>query len=216
MTDTLGQIPTSADIMATPEFPAQGTLTIEERAREITEQAGHVRNRTSLVGGDAAEIQHDAFRIQLDTRTAALAREDPSHLLAQLSEMGFAWRDIARMVGVSVPALRRWRGGELPNGENRRGIAQLLAFAQIARDDHLVFEPASWMEVPIVGDAPTTPADLYAAGHLDVVFDFAARQCSPEAALDAGDPVWRTKYLSDWEVGTAEDGQPYVRPKPGR
>jgi hypothetical protein len=216
MTDTLGQSPASAEVIPAQEFPAQGTMTIDERARDLAERAGHIRNHSSLVNGDAADIQHDAFRIQLDTRTAHLARQDPAELLDQLSGSGFAWRDIARMVGVSVPALRRWRAGELPNGDNRRGIAQLLAFAEIIRDDHLVFEPASWMEVPIVGGAPTTPIDLYAAGHLDGVFDLAAGQCSPEAALDTADQGWREKYRSDWEIDTAEDGQPYIRPKPGR
>ncbi len=68
----------------------------------------------------------------------------------------------------------------------------------------------------MVGGAPTTPVDLYAAGHLDVLFDLAAGQRSPEAAMDAADPRWRDKYRSDWEVGTAEDGQPYIRLKPGR
>ncbi|MDQ6840194.1 MAG: helix-turn-helix domain-containing protein [Actinomycetota bacterium] len=215
MTDKLAQSPTS-QVVPAPEFPAPGTMTIEERAQDLAERAGHVGNQTSLVGGDAAGLQHDAFRIQLDTRTARLVKQHPSELLDQLSELGFAWRDVARMVGVSVPALRRWRGGELPNGENRRAIAQLLAFAHIIRDDHLVFEPASWMEVPIIGAAPITPVDLYAAGHLDVVFDLAAEQCSPEEALDATNPGWRETYRSDWEVGMAEDGQPYIRPKPGR
>ena len=217
MSETLGQNPISAEVLRAPEDPfGPGTMTIDERASDIAERAGHVRNQSSLVSMDAAEVQHDAFRIQLDARPARGARQDPAELLNQLSELGFAWRDIARMVGVSVPALRRWRNGELPSGENRRRIAQLLAFAEIIRDDHLVFEPASWMEVPIVGDAPTTPIELYAAGHLDVMFDLAADQCSPEAALDAAIPDWRERYRSDWEVGTAEDGQPFIRPNPGR
>ncbi len=100
MTDTLSQSPTSADVVPVPEFPAQGTMTIDERARDLAERAGHIRNRSSLVNGDAAEIQHDAFRIQLDTLTAHLARQDPPELLDQLSGLGFAWRDIARMRSV--------------------------------------------------------------------------------------------------------------------
>ena len=99
----------------------------------------------------------------------------------------------------------------MPTGENRRAIAQLLAFVQIIADE--VFEPASWMEVPISGDAPTTSIDLYAAGQLNVVFDLATGNYSPEAALDIAEPGWRERYRSEWEVGTAEDGQPYIRPK---
>lgn len=216
MTETLAQSPTSAAVGPATELLAQGTMTIEERAHDLAEQAGHLRNTTTVANADAAAYQHEAFRIQLDTRTSQLVKQDPAALLDQLSDLGFAWRDIARMVGVSVPALRRWRTGERPTGDNRRAIARLLAFALIIRDDHLVFEPASWMEVPIVGGAPTTPIDLYAVGHLDVVYDLAAEQCSPEAVLDTAEPGWREKYRSDWKVGTAEDGQPYIRPKTGR
>lgn len=183
---------------ADPFIPdPQGTMTMEERAREVAERAGYLRNLTSLVDGEATTVHHDAFRILLDTRTSRLAKQDPSTLLDQLAGQGFAWRDIARMIGVSIPALRRWRARELPSGEHRRAIAQLLAFSQIIRDDHLVFEPASWMEVPIVRDAPTTPVDLYAAGRLDIVYDLAAEHCTPEAALDISEPSWRDKYRSD-------------------
>lgn len=213
MTDTLSQSPTSAEAAAPSDVPASRTLTIEERVREIAARAGQVRSSISLVNTDAAELQHEAIHVQLDIRTAHLARQEPATLLEQLSDMGFAWRDIARMVGVSVPALRRWRAGDLPSGEHRRRIAQLLAFAETIRDEHMIFEPASWMEIPISGQAQTTPIDLYAADHLDTVFDLASEHCTPEEALDQAEPGWRDKHRSDWEVGTADDGQPYIRLK---
>ena len=185
-----------------------------------TDKAGrryaHVRNTTTVIGDDATAIQHEAFRIQLDARTSQLVKQDPAVLLDELSEMGFAWRDIARMLGVSVPALRGWRKGDRPSGENRRLIAQLLSFAQIIRDDHLVFEPASWMEVPLVRDVPVTATDLYETGDLEIIHDLAADKTSPEAALDATRPDWREQYRSDWEVATTEDGERFIRPKTGR
>jgi hypothetical protein len=213
MTDARSQSPTSAEAVAQSEVPTLKTLTIDERIRDIAARAGHLRYSTSMVNSDAAELQHEAVHIQLDIRTAHLAQQEPATLLEQLSDMGFAWRDIARMVGVSVPALRRWRTGELPSGQHRRGVAQLLAFAETIRDELVIFEPASWMEVPISGEAPTTPIDLYAAGQLDTVFDLASEHCTPEEALDQAEPGWRDKYRSDWEVDTAEDGQPYIRLK---
>src|ERR1700728_1586662 len=211
MTDTLSQSPTSPEAVAESEMPTSKTLTIEERIGEIAARAGQVRSVSSLVNSDAAEIQHEAVHLQLDILTGRLTQQGPATLLEQLSDMGFAWRDIARMVGVSVPALRRWRAGELPSREHRRGIAQLLAFAETIRDDHMIFEPASWMEVPIRGDAPTTPCDVFAAGYLDTIFDLASEHCTPEEALDQAEPGWREKSRSDWEVGTAEDGEPYIR-----
>lgn len=203
--------------IATPTpFPGTETKTIEEMGKDLADEAGHINNRASIISDDAVSVQLRAFAIQLDERTARLAKKDPAELLNDLSGMGFAWRDIARMVGVTVPAVRRWRNGEIPSGENRRQIAQLLAFSQIIRDDHFVFEPASWMEIRIVGAAPLTPIDLYEAGNLNVVYKLAADKITPEAALDEIDPQWRERYRSDWEVATADDGERYIRLKTER
>jgi len=167
----------SADVTRTPGLELPQTMTIEERARELTEQAGFLRNRIALVTDDAAVTHLRSFRLQLDTRTGRLTKRDPVQMLDEVAGLGFPWRDIARMIGVSVPALRRWRHGERPSGENRRAIAQLLAFAQIITDQ--VFDPASWMEVPISSEAPTTPIDLYAASHFDIIFELATGACTP-------------------------------------
>ncbi len=215
MTDTLRseQTATIGEVVAAPDRLSPGTQTISELYRNIAERAGHVRNQTNLVGDDAAEIQRDAFGAELDARTYDLARQNPPTVLLELlSELGFAWRDIARMVGVSVPALRRWRNGERPTGDNQRAIAQVLAFARIIQEEHLpLHEIASWMEVPITREAPVTPIDLYASGHLSVVHDLAAGHRTSDAALDEVAPGWRERYRTAWEVSTADDGQPYIR-----
>lgn len=206
----------TGEAVSAPEKLAPVTPTIEDRARAVAESAGYVRNATKLTNEDATVIQHEAFEIELEAKTAKLAKQDPCVLLEELSEMGFAWRQIAEMLGVSVPALRKWRSGDRPTGENRRQVSQLLAFVQMLRDDHLVFEPASWMEVPLSRDAPITPVDLYAFGKLRVIHDLAAEKIGPEAALDAVDPEWRERYRTDWEIAAGEDGQPVIRPKPDR
>ena len=201
----------------TPELaPRSRTPTMEEAARDLTAEAGFARNMHSALGEDLTDIHHRSLRLQLDVRAEKLLRRNPTEVLATLADLGFGWRDIARMVRVSVPALRRWRQGEMPTGENRRAIAELLAFVQILSEDQVlgVFGPASWMEAPIVAGAPTTRIDLYAAGLLEIVFDLAAGKCSPEAAMDAADPGWRDRYRSDWEVVDGEDGQPVIRHKP--
>jgi hypothetical protein len=194
-----------------PAPSAQRTLTIEERAQELTEEAGYLRNITATVTEDVADVHHRSFHLQLDTRVARLAKLDPAKLLDQLADVGFAWRDIARMIRVSVPALRRWRSGERPTGDNRRAIAQLLALVQIITDQ--VYEPASWMEMQISSAAPTTALDLYADGHYQVIFDLATGNITPDTALDSVQPDWRERFRSDWEVGVADDGEPYIRPK---
>jgi len=216
MTDTINVDQTLAPGFAPPAaFTISKTRTIEDAARELAEHAGFLRNQTAIVAGDVTDVHHRSLRHQLNSRLEKLVARNPTELLNELADTGFGWRDIARMVGVSVPALRRWRNGELPTGENRRAIAQLLAFAQIIGEDH-VFEPASWMEVPLAEGAPTTRIDLFASGQLDVVFDLATQNCTPEAAMDVAEPGWRERYKSDWEVAAAPDGQPYIGVKPDR
>ena len=146
MTDML-----ALQIETPPPFPYAKTKAIEETYKDLAAEVGYQYNRVSILGGDAISAQLRAFAMQLDGRTSRLAKTVPAKLLGELSGMVFAWRDIARMVNVTVPAVRRWRNGETPSGENRRQITQFLAFSQIIRDDHLVF--ASWMEVPVAGAA---------------------------------------------------------------
>ncbi|HUB72397.1 MAG TPA: hypothetical protein VL984_18390 [Acidimicrobiales bacterium] len=202
-----------------PLRSAQGTLTTEERVEELrerarlTDKAGFLRNDTASLSERAADIHHVSFSVQLDTMTTRLATQSPVRLLDELGDLGFAWRDIARMVGVSVPALRRWRAGERPTGDNRREIAQLLAFVKIIVDHGFVFEPASWMEMPVSSAIATTAIDLYSEGQLEIVFDLATHNITAEQALDLIEPDWRTSEESNWEVLVAEDGAPYIRPK---
>lgn len=206
----------ASSVASSPELaPQSRTPTMLEAARDLTEWAGFARNVHSVLGEDLTDIHHRSLRLQLDARIEKLLGRNPTELLGALADLGFGWRDIARMVGVSVPALRRWRQGEMPTGDNRRAIAQLLAFVELLSEDH-VFGLASWMEAPIVTCAPTTRIDLYAAGRLKVVFDLAAEKCSPEAAMDIAEPGWRDRYRSDWEVADGEDGQPVIRRKPDR
>lgn len=217
VTNLLCQEPTGAATVPTPrEIQVSRTRTIEELAQEaraLTEDTGHPRNVTTALAPDLGELHGWAFESQLATRTSELATHAPRDLLEEIKERGFGWRDIARMVGVSVPALRRWRQGEPPTGEHRRRIAELAAFLRMIVEDPCVSDIASWMEMPIVREAPVTAIDLYARGHLFVIFQLAGRHIAPEAALDQAEPGWRERYRSEYEVFRAGDGQPAIRPR---
>ena len=56
-----------------------------------------------------------------------LGKANVKSMLTELADLGFAWRDIARMVGVSVPAVQKWRKGEKASGDSRIRVASLLA-----------------------------------------------------------------------------------------
>ena len=217
MADTLQHIPTGADTVALPrELQVSRTRTIEELAKEaheLTDQAGHLRNVNAVLASDLSDVHHRAFRVQLETHTAKIAKRAPTELLGEINELGFGWRDIAGMIGISVPALRRWRQGESPTGEHRRRIAELAAFVRILSEDHLVADVASWMEMPISSDAPLTCIDLYTQGQLLTIFDLASEHIAPDQALDSAEPGWRERYHSEYEVFRAGDGQPAIRPR---
>lgn len=147
----------------------------------------------------------------LDSHLRSLAdqrvREEVSALLEELSDLGFSWRDIARASQVSVSALRKWRLGAPATGENRRRVATMAAFCDIAREECLIREVASWLETRIHLDAPITPMDLIANDRWDLVLRLASNHGQdPELVLDELEPGWREHYESSVEVFTGPHG----------
>ncbi|MDA8118063.1 MAG: hypothetical protein M0000_11925 [Actinomycetota bacterium] len=199
-----------------PELDVSRTLTIDELIQDthaLVERAGYLRNVNSIQGDDLGEFHGQTFQVALEARTVKEAKRGHKYLLEQLSELGFGWSDIAKMLGVSVPALRRWRLGDKPTAEHLRHIATLVAFVTMIREDRLVDDVASWMEMPLVDGVPLTSIDMYAKGQLLTVFELASEHLTPSGALDRIEPGWREKYRSDFEVYRAEDGQPAIRPR---
>jgi hypothetical protein len=177
---------------------------------ELVEQAGELRSATRFLSEDVADVHDRALEIQLDGRTDEAAKRAVPDLLNELAEMGFAWRDIARLVGVTVPALRKWRQGEPASGLNRGAVARLLAFVDVLRADHLVQDVPSWMEIPLAGSA-IAGLDVYAAGRAKLLLLHAAGHLTSEQVLDQFNPLWRDESDDRFEIVTAADGAPLVR-----
>jgi hypothetical protein len=201
---------------ATTDTPTQisRTRTIDD----LVEGMGHLRNVERPLGDDVAEtavqagdVHRQAFDAQLNARARDLGRRTATDLLEDVSKCGFAWRDIARLVGVSVPAVRRWRQGEPPTGSHLLAIARLLAFVEILRVDHLVSDVAAWMEMPLTPEAPVTGIDLAVEGRFADLLDLAAGHDSPENLLDRLQPGWRDRFASEFEVFEAADGEMGLR-----
>jgi len=202
-----------ATLITGTETTSPEQITRTRTIDELVAEAGHLRSQTRLLGDDVAEadcrvrqIHQRAVAAQLETKAQAIAKTSVTEMLAKLAETGFAWRDIAAMAGVSVPAVRRWRQGETPTGQNRLAIGRLVALSEILRDDHMVADVASWMEMPLAADAPVTAIDLAIAGRLQDVVDLAAGHATGEAVLDRWQPDWRQRFRSEYEVFRAPDG----------
>lgn len=197
--------------------PEQGTRT--RTIDEVVADGGFLRRRARLLGEDVAatnrqvsEVHQRAVAVQLNAKARTIAKRSVAAMLSELANAGFAWRDIAALAGVSVPAVRRWRQGEAASGANRLAVARIVALVETLRDDHLVADVASWMEVPLVSDAPVTAIDLAAAGHLQEVVDIASGHSVGEEVLDRLQPGWRERYRSQYEVFLAPDGELGTRP----
>ena len=175
----------------------------------------------------------DLLRIQLESRTNVCAKRSSADLLEELADLGFSWTSIARLVGVSIPAVRKWRHGATTSGENRRRLARLVALVDVLERDHLIDDVASWLDVPLAGSALTgidvladggaddarpggagsglagigVPAD----GHYHHLMAFAAGHIKDSQLLDWALPEWRDTVDDRFEVYRAGDDERAIR-----
>ena len=216
MSDThvLDQRPTGASIGR-----GGGIETPTRTISDLVDDYGFLRNlMTDLVDGTRhlhhlVDAHHsDGLDAELRVRASERAKQPLEAVLTELSDLGFSWRDIARVAAISVPALRKWRLGGAATGENRHKVALMLSLCDIARLRYHIPDVAGWLETPLHSDAPVTGLDLMAEGRFDLVLRLSRDQGSdPEAVLDEFEPDWRDRYASAVEVFTGPDGTPGLR-----
>lgn len=189
------------------ETPPSPTMTIAS----ITRRFGMIRDETSVLDHDVGD-SHRAAQLQtLELLAHERAREDVTALLDELStDRGLGWSDIARLVGVSVQALRKWRHREPVTGENRLAVARLAALLDLLQGVP-VHDPAGWLEIPLAKGYSPRHLDLYRSNRADLLFDLAHLRITPEQAMTELDPDWRQHFQLDHEVFEAGDGQLSVR-----
>lgn len=205
---------------AHPAVEPMRTLTIEERIA-ITEQSAMLVNQAWVLRADSTDL-HDQvvnghahlLSETLEQRAQDRAREGALALLDELADGGFAWVDIARLVGVSVPAVRKWRNGGTISGERLADLARVVVLVDWLRDENHVTDVASWLEVPISPDAPVTRMDVLQSGDRDLLIrSLVGDGLAPTDMLDEFQPDWRATYNSEFEVFDAADGERSIRSK---
>jgi len=181
---------------------------------EVLNDCSALRDETSQLAGVVDGLHHRARQQRLDELTATFALREPLDLLEELSERrGLSWSLIAKMIRVTPTAVRKWRRGAAINPENRRSLARLVAFLELAREAMSpVTDPAAWLEVRISDEATLKPADLYASGVVEPLLDYGSERLRPQELLDEFDPAWRQRYQPDerFMVVKAEDGVPAI------
>ncbi len=179
----------------------------------LTYRTALLRDRVLMTQSDVMALHRTVQLGDLDERTSRVGIQDASELLELLaSEFGLSWTTVARMVGVSDAAVRKWRRGEQTTPENRRRLARSVAFLQIIQERFPVREPAGWLEMRISEDSTVTAVDIFSEGRADLLFELAAARANPQQVLDAFEPNWRQVYRVDerFEVVRAPDGEPVI------
>lgn len=164
-----------------------------------------------------AELRRRELLTDWESQQHIQALKDATQLLAEIADYGMAWRDVARLVNVSVPAVQKWRRGDGMTGENRFRLAGVLALL-VCLENKMVNQPVSWLEMPVLRDVSVSAMDLIAADRYDLVLELAADVTADEGqriqALDEFDPAWRaTRVDEKFEVFEAEDGILSIRPR---
>lgn len=180
----------------------------------LSDQVGSIRTQVRHLDVNTRELHEKAYRDDLEQVTRDLGKLDVKELLGKLNNYGFAWRDVAKMTGVSVPALQKWRRGERITGENRLRLASVVAVVEVVEKEMLVSDPASWFEMPIKQGVHLTPIDLLASGKPLLVFELASQHGTPEGVLDQFDTQWRDNLMdAAFETFIATDGVRSIRPR---
>lgn len=204
--DQLSTRPTRASSVTTPHIEQPTKLSHDL----LADEAGHLRNTVELLSGDVAEIHDDSLMLQLSARADEAAKRSPTELLDELSDRGFSWTAIARVVGVSVPAVRKWRQGQPASAASRMALARLVALIGVLEGEHHVSDPAGWLELPIAESA-YTGVDVLVSGNESGLIKFAANHLTGPELLDQTSATWRDERDSRFEVVHAGDGAPAIR-----
>lgn len=165
-----------------------------------------------------AEEHREQRRRQLRQAASQLGWQDPGDILRQLAvDYGISWAAIAKMLGVSPTAVRKWRRGESVSADRRGALAHLLAVLQHAQASQPIADIGRWLEVRVVDESWLTPIDLFAMGATDPLLDWLGSYLSVTEMLDEIDEDWRNKYARDnsYEVAEGPAGQRSIVPREG-
>ncbi len=171
-----------------------------------------LRNLAEATNSAVADLYRRVNASDLERRTGFKVHEAVSALLGSLADhYGMSWSHIAELIGVSAQAVRKWRKGELATGENRLNVARVAAFLDLLTEMQIA-DPSQWLEVPLVAGFSITGLQLYRAGKVDLLLEWADKRIdTPERVLDMFDPRWRVKYGSNYETFQADDGNLSIR-----
>lgn len=179
-----------------------------------TQDAYLQRTRTQSQHVDAIEDHQSKYISEWQQRVKSHSERSHEDMLTSLWASGLSWRDIARLLEVSVAAVQKWRSGEKMTPKNFARLRDFVAAYDMVAAHKPGIDIASWLYVPIVTDAPVTPLHFWSKGDAEGFFEYALGDLAPEAALDRFDPDWRARYRDDGlETFEGADGNMIIATK---
>jgi DNA-binding transcriptional regulator YiaG len=159
----------------------------------------------------------EALKRRLETREAAYRRRRVQDVVAELHEVvGLNQLTMARALGVTSAAVRKWLRGENARPEIAARLFRLVALLDLLKEAG-VEEPAGWIDVPVSVESTLTPLNLFTAGRPDLVLLLANDAADPYEVLDEYDPDWRSRFAPDrfHKVVTLPGGDRAIVPRIG-
>ena len=208
MTATQLQTSTQSRQLEPDAYEHDSTAQYASAIAELTDTYGGLTSKVRLLSQDVEGGRRTVRSLDLDERTSAKSRLGAESLLEELStDRGLGWSEIARLCGVSVSAVRKWRAGESISSEHRRSLARIASFLDLLEEVGPVNEPAGWLNMRLSDQTTMTAADLYIAGHPQDLLEHAQGILEVEQLLDRCAPDWRTASRSEWKIVALPDGE---------
>jgi hypothetical protein len=176
-------------------------------------QAAELRDDFERGAAVAQELHEDVELFDLDGRVASLEHQSTNELLEALSDKGFSWATIGRILGVTPTAIRKWRRDEGVTSANHRRVAHLLGTTELLRQvQPRIHDAAFWLEAPCHEETTLRRLDLYKLARIRELLALAAERRRPTEVLDDVVPEWRRSHARDerFELVWHEDGAPSI------
>ncbi|GAA1805642.1 hypothetical protein [Agromyces neolithicus] len=189
---------------------------ISKTRYSLVDESDVLHRQVRTLQADSAEFRRRTLMGDLEARQQVAARLDGSTILSELSDVGFSWRDIARLAQVTVPAVQKWRRGEGMSGAKRLRLAKVVALLAVL-EERFIAEPTSWLEMPVRDGVGLSRIDLLAEGRFDLVLLLVSddgNDIEVGHILDEFDADWRNRYVDDsFETFLDADGVVAIRPR---
>lgn len=165
----------------------------------------------------ATKLHHSAEELHLAQTTRQLEASAPVDLLDALAdELLFPWSLLARVVGVSPTAVRKWRRGDTVSPGHHHRLAEFLAFCRtLQHRDPRIDDVPRWLEMPVDARSDVSRLDLFLAGTRTGLLDLASARRTGEHLLDVEAEGWRERAAttSRFDVLVHEDGTTSLVPR---